>query len=109
MPAHTPPLRCLLFCSRPFRQLAASWPLPAPNLPHSHRPATGGRSDVRIAVSPACCRLTAAFSACCRHTGLPEEVSHTKQALALGYAFVAINSLNRDKPGAGDDQAMCFS
>ena len=41
--------------------------------------------------------------------GLPEEVSHLKQALALGYAFVAFNSLNRDPPGQGDDQAMCFS
>ena len=41
--------------------------------------------------------------------GLPEEVSHLKQALALGYAFVAFNSLNRDTPGQGDEQAMCFS
>lgn len=28
--------------------------------------------------------------------GLPEEVSHTKQALARGYAVIAINSKNRD-------------
>ncbi|PRW51151.1 peroxisomal membrane 11A isoform A [Chlorella sorokiniana] len=48
-------------------------------------------------------------AACPECRGLPEEVSHTKQALALGYAVVAINSLNRDPPGEGDDAAMCFS
>ena len=29
--------------------------------------------------------------------GLPQEVSHTKQALAMGYAFLAINSLDRSE------------
>lgn len=28
--------------------------------------------------------------------GLPEEVSHTKQALARGYAVLAVDSRNRD-------------
>lgn len=30
------------------------------------------------------------------HAGLPEEVAHTKQALARGYAVLAIDSKNRD-------------
>ena len=52
-------------------------------------------SNVHIAVWPACCQLGALPSACCRHAGLPEEVSHTKQALARGYAVLAIDSRDR--------------
>ncbi|KAL4444235.1 hypothetical protein ABPG75_011972 [Micractinium tetrahymenae] len=40
--------------------------------------------------------------------GLPGELSHTKQALSLGYAVVAINSLDRsDDPSS--DTYRCFS
>jgi hypothetical protein len=38
--------------------------------------------------------------------GLPEEVSHTKQALSAGYAFAAMNSLNRQEQG---EDVKCFS
>lgn len=38
--------------------------------------------------------------------GLPEEVSHTKQALSAGYAVAAINSLDRRQEGT---DVMCFS
>lgn len=46
----------------------------------------------------------------CVRTGLPGEVSHAKQALSLGYAFAAINSLNRQKGGPdGDVEGKCFA
>lgn len=32
----------------------------------------------------------------CLPAGLPEEVSHTKQALARGYAVLAVDSKDRD-------------
>ncbi len=35
-------------------------------------------------------------SPCPLPAGLPEEVSHTKQALARGYAVLAVDSRNRD-------------
>ena len=44
---------------------------------------------------PPVASLGALSSACCRHAGLPEEVSHTKQALARGYAVLAIDSRDR--------------
>ncbi|EFN56833.1 hypothetical protein CHLNCDRAFT_144401 [Chlorella variabilis] len=44
--------------------------------------------------------------ACPECRGLPEEVSHTKQALAMGYAFAAINSLDRREKGK---DIKCFS
>lgn len=40
---------------------------------------------------------------CPQCTGLPEEVAHSKQCLARGYAVMALMSLNRDYRG------RCFS
>lgn len=45
---------------------------------------------------------------CEQCSGLPGEVSHTKQALALGYAVVAINSVSRST-NKTDRSHRCFS
>ena len=76
-----------------------------------------GRSQLRIAHPETAstaggtllCRewLSPSHSLACLHTsrlpGLPEEVAHTKQCLARGYAVLALRSLDREY------RSRCFS
>jgi hypothetical protein len=63
--------------------------------------AAGGRQPAPAQATQACCLPTPILNLFSQllplSAGLPEEVSHTKQALALGYAFVAINSIDRSE------------
>lgn len=85
------------------------------------RTAGEGRARRRgVACAAACCRVPGPRTPACtfnqphrrrRHAaGLPHEVSHTKQAISQGYAFVAMNSLNREPGGPnGTTEGKCFS